>query len=373
MLLERYRPKTTGEIIGNSVQIGAIRAFLGNWKKGKVLFLYGPTGIGKSSAVRLVAKEMDFQVVESHADEDRKYKNRGRFISMSKQRSIISQKKLILIDEAELIDSVRMLSELIKESAVPVVLIGENPYEKKFSSVRRYFKMIKFQSPSVSEITRFLSFVCSSENMNLETRHISQISRMCNGDIRAALIDLDIFKILGGIEGIGHREHMDDIFNLLKLVFRSSSIENTRALLSRCDDPDKLITWISENIMNEFRDPEDRASAYDYLSKADLFRSRIIKRQAWSLQKYYFNLSAMGMSTNKKQVSSGFVRYMPPKFFFRRNNKAISEKISNKLHVSKARSKEYVPLLKSVIDTENRESIINNFGFDENDIEFLES
>lgn len=368
MLLEKYKPETASQIVGNFLQVNAIRTFLKNWKRGKSLFLYGPTGSGKTLAVRLVAKDLGYQLIESYAGE-RKLRDKDSFISMTKQRSIIAQKKLLLVDEAEIIGSVKMLSELIRQSPVPVIIIGENPYDKKLFNIRKNFRIIKFQKPKTEEVSRFLSMVCEKENIKLEQRHISQLARMCNGDIRAALIDLEILKTPENknLADIGHREQIDDIFNLLKLLFRARSIKSARDIFRRCDDPDKLLAWISENIINEFKEPEDIASIYNYLSRADMFHSRIIKRQAWGLQKYYYNIPIMGLAASKN-YSYGFVRYNPPKFYYNINNMSLLEKISSRLHVSRTRSKEYIPLIKTLI---NRPEIAEKFGFDTSDIESL--
>ena len=45
MLLERYEPKRIDEIIGNKKQIEEIRAWLGQWRRGRALLLHGPPGM----------------------------------------------------------------------------------------------------------------------------------------------------------------------------------------------------------------------------------------------------------------------------------------------------------------------------------------
>jgi replication factor C large subunit len=372
MLLEKYKPKTTKEIIGNALQINAIRNFLKNWKKGTALFLYGPTGVGKTMTVKLLAKEMGCQLVESYATDDRSYKAKNEFILLSKQKSMLFDKKLFLFDELELVDSIRMVSELIRESAFPIILVGGNPYDKKFLNIRKYLKIIKFQKPGDDEIAEFLTYVCKNENIGLERKDINQLARMCNGDLRAALIDLELLKILKGkIVDIGHREQIYDIFNLLKMIFKATSIDNVKTVFDSCENPDKLIRWVEENIANEFQDIKDIANAYNYLSKADLFHSRIINRQSWGLQKYYYNLSTLGMVSCKK---SSFSRYNQPRFYFEQINNDILKKINSKLHISRKKSKEYVPLIKLLIKKgRNREEIIEKFGFDENDVEMLKT
>jgi len=368
MLLEKYEPKSTRDIIGNSLQINAIRDFLKRWEHGRALFLFGPTGTGKTIAIRLIAKELDYQIFESHADDERTNRTKDKLISISKQEGMLYKKRIILFDEAESIESTKILGEIIAESMHPVVIIGENPYDRKFFGIRKYLKIVKFQKPGEKEIFEFLIKICKHEGVEIEKRDINQLARMCNGDIRSALIDLEILKILGNIKGIEHREQVYDIFNLLKIIFKSTSIKNIRTALDNCESPENLIAWIEENITNEFHRMEDIANAYNYLSKADLFRSRILNRQSWSLQKYYYNLSTLGLIKSKKQTAS-FVRYNPPAFYFTQNNRTVMEKIGNRLHISRKRAREYVPLLKTLMKSKNGKEIANAFGFEDDEIE----
>ena len=59
MLLERYRPKSSREIVGNEHQVSEIRNWLGRWKKGRAVLVYGPTGSGKSLEARPNASDTD--------------------------------------------------------------------------------------------------------------------------------------------------------------------------------------------------------------------------------------------------------------------------------------------------------------------------
>ena len=61
MLIDEYKPKRLEEIIGQTIVIKKILYWLKNWKPGKALLLYGPTGIGKNIIIEMVAKEkIDF-------------------------------------------------------------------------------------------------------------------------------------------------------------------------------------------------------------------------------------------------------------------------------------------------------------------------
>ena len=98
MLLDKYEPKVAKQILGNQKQASEIARWLGSWKKGQALIVYGPTGSGKSLSIKIVAKQLGFEIMESHAGEERGKSDIEEIISVSKQQGIFSRKKIILID-----------------------------------------------------------------------------------------------------------------------------------------------------------------------------------------------------------------------------------------------------------------------------------
>ena len=55
------KPRKSSEIIGNSGVIDKINFYLKNNKKGQVLLLQGPTGVGKTTSAKLILKELGYQ------------------------------------------------------------------------------------------------------------------------------------------------------------------------------------------------------------------------------------------------------------------------------------------------------------------------
>ena len=361
MLLDKYKPKMPEEMISNKEQIKEIRDWITSWKKGKALLLHGPTGGGKSLSVELIAKEMDCELVESHASDSRGYKDlKESILKASGQKSLMLKKKLILIDEIETLDSVKGITELIKSSEFPVILIGSNPYEKKLFSLRQQCKMVKLGKVRYDVLARFLMHVNAKEKLNVPDSSIYSISKACNGDVRSAMIDL----LYSGQPGT--RECEEDMFNTLKIIFKAQKIDNIRKAIGNSNSED-VVQWLENNIPEEYKDPQEIASAYDFLSKADLFMSRIIRRQAWSLQKYFIDLGVLGVSASKKQVRNVFVSYARPVYRHNSMDGALG-KISKKLHVSKKDARVYVTLIGELA---KKTDISRKLDLAEEDMEFF--
>lgn len=338
MLLEECRPKSIDGFLGNKERLSAIKAWLKDWKKGSTLMIAGPCGCGKSLAIELVVKDLGYELLKSCASDERRYEVFEKsIINASRQRSLVSRGKVILIEDMESMESPKSVAELIKSSEYPVILITDNPYERSLVSLRKNCNIISFGKIRHDSIAGFLKGACRKYGIACNEGTVEQLARSCNGDLRAALIDLELLK--SGIHS--QRESEEDIFNTLKIIFKTCSIDNVQTAINNSEKTiDELILWLEENIAEEYSNPEEIALAFDYLSKADIINSRIIRRQSWTLMKY-LNTAVYGVALSKTNTNKRFVSYKPPKFFAR--NASLIE--TAELHCSKKKSAGYKRLI----------------------------
>ncbi len=71
MLLDKYKPKSLSEVIGQKSFIKKIEDWLDTRKKGEALLIYGPQGTGKALIPKLIAKERNMSVFEINASDNR--------------------------------------------------------------------------------------------------------------------------------------------------------------------------------------------------------------------------------------------------------------------------------------------------------------
>jgi len=184
---------------------------------------------------------------------------------------------------------------------------------------------------------------------------------MSDGDLRSAINDLETLSsgrseiLLDDLQVLGSRERDENIFDSLKMIFKTKSIQAARMSIQNTGkDPDEIFWWIEQNIANEYEKPDEIAKAYDMMSKADIFRGRISKRQYWKLLKYMIDLMTGGVALSKKEMYRKFSRFEYPdriKYFGMTKMKRANEKeqlleLSQKLHCStKKIRQEYLPFL----------------------------
>ncbi len=394
--VDKYEPKSLEDFAGQNKQLKKLEQWYEGWSPGdKALFLHGPPGDGKTTSVYALAKDKNLELFEVNASDDRnKDQIQGLAGSASQQMSLTGRKKIILIDEVDGLSGnkdrggVSAIIEVLKKSKFPVVLTANDPYESKLRSLRRYCKMVDFGKVHLSSMTAHLSKICEEEGVEADRSLLKRLARKNAGDMRSAINDLEAVargqnKIKKeDLEALGFRDREKEIFDVLKVVFKTMTAKTARDLAGDSDkDPDELFWWIEENIPNEYKKKKDVAEAFDELSKANLFKTRIRRRQNWSLMKYYIDLMSAGVALAKEKKYGGFTRYKPPQRLKRYGRSkgerkamdGIHDKIGKELHVSSSKMKlEYVPLfqwlMENNIETTDR---FREWGLEEKEIEVL--
>jgi len=358
MLVEKHKPKRLVEIVGQKIIIKKITDWLKKWKPGKALLLYGSTGTGKTLIVEIIAKENNFNLIEINASD----KNAASYIRevllpASKEGSLLN-KRLILIDEIDSFSDRGAIAEIIKtlkQSAHPIIITANNAYDKKLRSLRNYCSLLKINRIPVNLIERELNKIALKEKIKISRDMIRRIAIDSDGDIRSAINDLGVFS---KDTEFGIRDKEKDIFKVLRIIFQSNDLKRALQAIGESDkDIDEIFWWIEENIPKEFKNAEEIAKAYDLLSKADLFRSKIIINQNYRFKKYMRDLIA-GITIIGK--NKNFIMYKPPDRLvilgrtkaLRNKNEEFYENLGNVLHCSKRKVKEQMPYL----------NIINNQG-----------
>jgi len=365
--IDKHCPEKAEEIAGNRKAVESIKEFILGFRKGKALLLHGIPGVGKTLSVRLVAKELGYDILEIAASDERGKKALEGFSSATRTHSLFHKGKVILIDEIDGLAAgdrggASAIAKIIKESSFPVILIANDPWIPKLKPVRAQSSLVKFTKVPAPSVVKFLRGICEKEGLEAEESVLKNLARFCEGDIRTAIIDLQSSSFGGsltsdGLEGIGYREKSSAILSVLPSLFRSGRIEAGRKLLWEADkDPDEVLWWMENNAHLEFSG-ENLVQVLELLAKADLFRNLVIKRQQWALKGYMVDLMA-GVSVFSKG-GQGYVAYRPPDRFLklartkqkRSQIKELCTKLGKELHCStKVVRNDYLPYMKTMLE-----------------------
>ena len=358
---EKYRPSKLCDVVGNRQHIKYLVEWAEAWENGfniekKAVILYGNAGVGKTSAAHALANEMGWDVIELNASDQRTAGIINRIAgSASKTGTFegINGRKLIILDEADNLHGGRdrggskAISNLIKTTAQPIIIIA-NDFYKLDTTLKSLCASLKFNNVDIKSIKILLKNICEKENIDIDNKVVEQIAKNCNGDVRAAINDLESICIGKTRVDVNDVVNNDDkrnvsetIFTFVDKVFKSNNMKEILESSSNINEnPETTIHWFDENIPLIYKDTDELHEAYDLLSKADIFLGRVHKRQDYGMWKYANTLICGVGSVGKTR--SGFVKYSPPKYWSKLKNsksdryikKSIASKVGKLCHIS---------------------------------------
>jgi len=370
---ERFKPKTLQEIAGNY----AAAEQLLNWIKARIegrgavkraALLSGPPGTGKTLSVGIVARALDLELIEMNASDFRTEELVNKMAGgATLQASLFGRSgKLVFFDELDGISGredrggLGAILGILKETRYPVVLAVNDPWDPRFRPLRDICEMIQFRRIRRPSVEVQLKRIARLANVTVDDALIKRVAERAGGDLRAAINDLQMLaegqRILrdGDVGLLAGRVQEKGIFDVMRDVFSAEGcLEAKLALEGSSVDSEMVLQWINENIPNQYTDPEERAEAYDWFSKADIFMGRVKRRQMWDLMGYAMELATGGAALARRGPYR-FTRYNFPRRIgmlsqskeLRGRKREVLKAIGREAHASvKKVATEYLPYM----------------------------
>jgi replication factor C subunit 1 len=226
----KYAPSSLNQICGNKGQVEKIGAWLRNWpkahkydfqKKGadgmggyRAIIIYGPPGIGKTTAAHLAAKLEGYDVIESNASDTRSKKlvesglsdvlNNtsllGYFAGDGKNVDQQKKKIVLIMDEVDGMSAgdrggVGALAKVCKKTDIPMILICN---ERKLPKMKPFDYVtidVPFRRPTTEQVRSRIATICLREGLKLPTNVIDAIIEGSNKDIRQIINMISTAKL----------------------------------------------------------------------------------------------------------------------------------------------------------------------------------
>jgi replication factor C subunit 1 len=226
----KYAPSSMNMICGNKGQVEKLQTWLRNWrsnakwkfkkpgKDGSGLYrsvmIYGPPGIGKTTAAHLVANLEGYDVVETNASDTRSKKLveggllgvldttslQGYFSGDGKK--VESQKKnlVLIMDEVDGMSAgdrggVGALAAAAKKTNIPLILICNERSLPKMKPFDRITYELQFRRPTADMIRARLMTICFREGLKIPAPVLDSLIAGTNADIRQLINMLSTVKL----------------------------------------------------------------------------------------------------------------------------------------------------------------------------------
>ncbi len=303
----------------------------------RAMVLIGSPGIGKTSAAEALAADMGWAIVEMNASDQRNAQaikdialRASMYSSFGEDGSFLSaaegKMKLIVLDEADCLygnadrGAMPVISELVKTSSQPVILIANDGYalNKKSSVIKEKTLQITFRRPTAASIGKVVRKVCAAEGVAIDDDAVAKLSENAAGDIRAALRDLQslaaahphiTYEHAAALSG---REERSEMFDVVSAIYRRRDPELARKVLMQADtDPDTMLLWLSENMPYECHTSGDLVRVSERLSRADIYLGRVRKRMQYGFYSYATDMMVHGVpeAIRSNEVTRDRIRF----------------------------------------------------------------
>ncbi len=389
----KYMPKSLNEIQGQNKALAVIQRFLEDFPKDKALLIYGPPGTGKTATVYAIAKQYNYELLELNASDFRTEKDVNEKIKNAvMQNSLFGKKKIILVDEIDGISGtydrggLNAILKLLEITKFPIFLTANDIWDKKFSELRKKVVLVEYSKLRYTSIKAVLKKICVYEKLECEDDALTQLSIKAGGDLRSAILDLQSLGKKVTVEKVNElydRDREEKIINSLLRIFKTTSEETAMNAFDNVDeDFEKIIFWIEENIPFEYKKPYDLYKAFEVLSKTDILKSYIRRRNHWRFLSYIYYYLTVGIALSKEEKYSGFSRLRPPKRILNMwiaNNKraamkSLAEKLYKKLHTGKnTLLKENIYYIKFILknDKELLKKVVEELELEKKEVDWI--
>ena len=391
--VEKYKAVKVSDIVGQDAAVVAAKKLLS--ERSKPLLLYGPPGTGKTALAVALAADSNLEFLEFNASD---YRNadqiKQKLGSAVHQQSLFSQGKLILIDEVDGLSGtrdrggVKAIVDLLKTSSFPIILTAQDPWDRKFNTVRKQCELVAMPPLSHEAITSVLIRICKAEKIQHEESVVTTLARRAGGDCRAALTDLQSITQVSGaltkeaLEELVQRSQIESMPQALVKVFKTTNPEIAIGAFEQVvESNDDQFLWIDENLPKEYLKAADIERAYAAVSKADIFRRRIRRWQHWRFLVYINALLTASIAVAKDEKYKAFVEYKPTgrilKLWWAKQKsmkkKAIASKFAAVTHSSERQILKYVDYYKTIFknNKEMAETLTEYADLDKEEVAWL--
>jgi len=294
MLYQLVRPTELKDIVGNSATIGTLNKMLrkSSGDRPHAILLKGPTGCGKTTIARILAKEFGStsdSTIELNAANTRGIDTIREITSISSFRGLGGTTKTYIMDESHQFsrDAQEALLKLLEDTPLHCyyILCTTIP-ENIIQTIRNRCTEYEVSLLTDKEIKEVLKRACDSQKLSVHQDIIEGIILTCEGSPRAALVSLEqvsnVTNVEEALEVLARGTEKDvNLLELLKLLVMGPGQREKKWKLiiekfSGIDeDPEKIRRSILAFLFNKLRKQDKVEDVKDIAHLMKIFSTSV--------------------------------------------------------------------------------------------------